>query len=60
MTDDQLFRWLNQAALVVMAGSFIWLVKTVVNDMKHDLIDIKGLLKEIRDGLASPRKGVKK
>ncbi len=51
MTDQAMLNALDEAALVVMAGSFIWLVKVVVNDMKHDLSDMRATLLRIEEGL---------
>ncbi len=37
MPELDLTKYLNQAALAVMAAAFLWLVKTIVNDLKHDI-----------------------
>lgn len=42
---------IDQGAAVVIFGLFVYLVKVVVNDIRHDMRVIKGLLGEIRDGL---------
>jgi len=39
--------YMNQGGLVIMAGLAVWLVKVVVNDIKHDVSSIKELLQKI-------------
>lgn len=46
--SQQLWTWLNEASLVVMAGGFLYMVKVVVNDNKHDIAAIRELLTEIK------------
>ena len=40
MPDLNVAALLNNGALVVMSAAFLWLVKTVVNDIRHDLSEL--------------------
>lgn len=55
MEDAGARELLNGGALVAMASLFVWLVKVVVNDMRHDVREIKRLLAEIREALRAWR-----
>lgn len=53
---QQLYDWLNAGAIIVMAGGAVWLTKTIVNDMKHDITALREssaasleLLKDIKE-----------
>ena len=43
MPELNVTQLLNQGALVVMAAAFLWLVKTVVGDIRQDLSEIRDL-----------------
>ena len=45
--EAQLFDWLQQSSLVVMALAFLWLVKVGVNDYRHSLLRMEKLLERI-------------
>jgi hypothetical protein len=53
--EQQLFNMLNDSALVVAAMGFAYMVKVVVNDMKHDVAAMKELLQEIATLLKSQK-----